>query len=390
LEEPQVSKKRKGDDWKESMVALKANILVVDDDEMVRLSCKRVLEEDGYGVRTAENGEVGLKCFKEIEPDLVLVDLKMPGKSGMEVLEEIETLDPEVVKIVITGYATVSSAVDAMKRGAYDFIPKPFTPDEISLIVARGVEKRRLLLERKALKTSQEKIRRNMVSLVSHELRAPLGATVQYLEVLQAGMVGSISSDAKELIDRCVIRLRELLDLIGRWISLATFDPARMAENFEAVSLIDAAKEAMALLAASARERSVSLNLDAPKKFPSIQGSKVCLQEIFFNLIGNAIKYNKQGGWVKVTLCDGDQEVLAEISDNGIGIPEEHLPRIFDEFYRVDGRRNAPVKGSGLGLSIVKTMTGAHGGRIHVGSRVGEGTTFRVHFPKVPSPHRQN
>jgi two-component system, OmpR family, phosphate regulon sensor histidine kinase PhoR len=163
-----------------------------------------------------------------------------------------------------------------------------------------------------------------------------------------------------------------------------------MAENFEAVNLIDVAKEAMALLAASARERSVSLNLDAPKRLPSLQGSKVCLQEILFNLIGNAIKYNKQGGWVKVTLCDADQEVLAEISDNGIGIPEEHLPRIFDEFYRVDGRRNAPVKGSGLGLSIVKTMTGAHGGRIHVGSRVGEGTTFTVHFPRVLNPQRQN
>jgi two-component system sensor histidine kinase/response regulator len=372
------------------MVATKANILVVDDDGMVRLSCKRVLEEDGYSVRTAENGEAGLKCFKEIQPDLVLVDLKMPGKSGMEVLEEIETLDPEVVKIVITGYATVSSAVDAMKKGAYDFIPKPFTPDEISLIVARGVEKRQLLMERKALKTSQEKIRRHMVSLVSHEMRAPLGATVQYLEVLQAGMVGSISSDAKELIDRCVIRLRELLELIGRWISLATFDPARMAENFESVNLIDVAKDATALLAASARERSVSLVLDEPKRLPSIQGSKVCLQEIFFNLIGNAIKYNKQGGWVRVTLCDTDQEVLAEIADNGIGIPEEHLPRIFDEFYRVDGRRNAPVKGSGLGLSIVKTMTGAHGGRIHVESRVGEGTTFRVHFPKVFNAQRQN
>jgi two-component system sensor histidine kinase/response regulator len=365
------------------MVAEMASILVVDDDEMVRLSCKRVLEEDGYIVRTAENGEVGLKYFKEIQPDLVLVDMKMPGKSGMEVLHEIEILDPEVVKIVITGYATVSSAVDAMKSGAYDFIPKPFTPEEISLIVARGVEKRRLLLERKALKTNQEKIRRNMVSLVSHELRAPLGATVQYLEVLQAGMVGSISSDARELIDRCVIRLRELLELIGRWISLATFDPARMAESFEAVNVTDVAKEAMALLAPPAKERSISLNLNAPKGLPSIRGSKVCLQEIFFNLIGNAIKYNKQGGWVRVTLCERDQEVLIEIADNGIGISEEHLPRIFDEFYRVDGRRNAVLKGSGLGLSIVKTMTGAHGGKIHVESRVGEGTTFRMHFPKV-------
>ncbi len=100
-------------------------------------------------------------------------------------------------------------------------------------------------------------------------------------------------------------------------------------------------------------------------------------------MISNAIKYNKEGGWAKVRLHEREQEVCAEISDNGLGIPEEHLPRIFDEFYRVDGRRNAPVKGSGLGLSIVKKMVEAHGGIISVESRYGEGTTFRISFPRT-------
>jgi signal transduction histidine kinase len=306
----------------------------------------------------------------------------MPGKSGMEVLEEMESVDPNVVKIVITGYPTVSSAVDAMKKGAYDFVPKPFTPEEILLIIARGLEKRRLLLESEALRAEQQRIRRNMISLVSHELRSPLAATVQYLEVILGGMAGEISSEAKEMIDRSNMRLKELLELLSRWLNLATFDPVKMAEHFKDIDLSDVAREAIEVLKSLAEEKKVKLTLDTPVNLSPIQGSKMPLEEIFTNLISNAIKYNKAGGWVKVKLYEKDREIWVEISDNGLGISEEYLLRIFDEFYRVDGRRNAPIKGSGLGLSIVKKMVDAHGGMIDVKSKLGEGTTFTISFPK--------
>ncbi len=360
----------------------KARILVIDDEKVIRDSCKRILIAEGHIVKSAEDGDIGLRLFKEFRPDLVLVDLKMPGMSGMAVLEEIESSDVNVIKIVITGYATVSSAVDAMKRGAYDFIPKPFTPDEILLIVARGLERRQLLLESEALRVEREMRRRNMISLVSHELRAPLAATVQYLEVILGGMAGEISSEAKEMIDRCNMRMKELLELLSRWLNLATFDPMKIAEHFQDINLSDVARESIEVLKSLAEEKKVSLSLDTPKDLSPIQGSKMLLEEIFTNLIGNAIKYNKPGGWAKVKLYGGDDEVRVEISDNGLGISEEHLSRIFDEFYRVDGRRNAPVKGSGLGLSIVKKMVDAHGGMIDVESKFGEGTTFKINFPK--------
>ena len=366
----------------------KARILVIDDEKVIRDSCTRILIPEGHIVKSAEDGDIGLRLFKEFRPDLVLVDLKMPGKSGMDVLGEIEGSDPNVIKIVITGYATASSAVDAMKRGAYDFIPKPFTPDEILLIVARGLERRRLLLESEALRVEREMRRRNMISLVSHELRAPLAATMQYLEVILGGMAGEISSEAKEMIDRCDIRLKELLELLSRWLNLATFDPKKMAEHFQDIDLSDVARESIGVLKSLAEEKKVSLNLDTPKDLFPIQGSKIPLEEIFTNLISNAIKYNKAGGWVKVTLYEKDQEVWVEISDNGLGMKEEHLSRVFDEFYRVDGRRNAPIKGSGLGLSIVKKMVDAHGGTIDVESKFGEGTTFKFSFPKFIQPKK--
>jgi signal transduction histidine kinase len=116
-------------------------------------------------------------------------------------------------------------------------------------------------------------------------------------------------------------------------------------------------------------------------------GSRGALEEVLDNLIGNAVKYNKEGGWVKVRLLEQNQEILVEVADNGIGIPQEHLPRIFDEFYRVDGRRNAPIKGAGLGLAIAKKLVETHGGSIGAESRFGEGTLFRISLPK--SQHTQ-
>ncbi len=359
-------------------------VLVIDDEEMIRDACAQALRKEGCVVETAEDGETGLEALESFSPDLVLVDLKMPGMSGLDVLEEIEKTDPTVVKIVLTGFATIASAVDAMKKGTYDFITKPSTPDEIRAVVDRGLEKRHLILESEALKIAQERIRRNMISLVSHELRAPLAATVQYLEIILGGMAGQVSKEATEMIDRSNQRLREMLDLIGRWLNLATFDPLRMAEYFEALHLADLMEESVAILDPVAKKRNIQIIMESPEDLPSIQGSQVALKEVFNNLISNAIKYNRDGGWVKVTLLEDGEEIRIEVCDNGIGISEEHVSRIFDEFYRVDGRRNAPVKGSGLGLSIVRTLVNAHGGSIALESKVGEGSTFTVRIPKRP------
>lgn len=365
-------------------MALSECILIIDDEEVLREGCKQVLEEEGYVTATAENGDVGLQLIRKLNPDLVLIDLKMPGKSGMEVLQEIDSTHPNIVKIVITGYSTVSSAVEAMKKGADDFIPKPFTADEIRMTVDKGLKKRRLILEREALMREQEVIRRNMVSLVSHEMRAPLAATIQYLEVILGGMAGDVSQEATEMIGRCVVRLREMLELFGRWLKLATYDPQKSAERFVEVQVSDVAVKVLEMRKPEAQKMNIHLSLEAPQDLPPVMGSRGALEEVLDNLVGNAIKYNKEGGWVKVRLLDRSQEIVVEVADNGIGIPEEHLPRIFDEFYRVDGRRNAPIKGAGLGLAIVKKLVETHGGTLGAESRFGEGALFRITLPKSP------
>jgi len=132
------------------------NILVVDDEESMRDSCRQALSGDGNKVEVAEDGAGGLAMLEKESFDLVILDLKMPGLSGMEVLKKIKERDTEIVVIVITGYATIESAVEAMRRGAYDFIPKPFTPESLRVVVERALEKRRLWLENVLLRAQLE------------------------------------------------------------------------------------------------------------------------------------------------------------------------------------------------------------------------------------------
>jgi DNA-binding NtrC family response regulator len=132
---------------KKQIMADQEKILIIDDEEIVRDSCIHILAKGNYKIVTAQNGEEGLEILESFKPDLALVDLKMPGLSGYEVLDRIHEYDPTIVTIVITGFATVDAAVESMKKGTYDFLPKPFKPDELRLIVQRGLERRELVLE---------------------------------------------------------------------------------------------------------------------------------------------------------------------------------------------------------------------------------------------------
>ncbi len=366
-----------------TMSVKEKKVLIIDNEEVIRESCKIVLERDGYIVDLAETGEKGIELFKKHLHDVVLLDFMLSGISGMEVMKKLNEIDPHSIKIVITGYASVPVAVEVMKLGANDFVPKPFIPETIRTAVNRGFEKRLLFLENEALKEEQEQIRRNMISLVSHELRSPLAATVQFLEIIDRGMAGEISEQSQEMVSRCVVRLREMLALIRKWLNLSTFDPKVMHKNFEVLDIREIAEKAVEQYRDKAKEMDIEISLEIDKQPLLINGFIPLITEIFSNLMSNAIKYNVKGGRLKLVLSKNGEYIQSEISDTGIGIPEEHVPRIFDEFYRVDGRRNGPVKGSGLGLAIVKKMVEFHNGEIHVESTFGKGTRFVFSIPSA-------
>lgn len=354
-------------------------ILIVDDEKIMLDSCCEVFNPEGYKTITAENGEEGLQKFKETNPDLILLDLKMPGRNGVEVLEELIKIDQVCVVIVITGYATIESAVEAMKKGAYDFLPKPFTPQELRLIVKRGLERRRLILETETLRMEKKKLQDNFVTLVSHELRSPLAAVVQNIMVIVNGMAGKIPDKVQGMLMRVSERLKGLIQLINDWLNLSRIESGELVTEMEPVNIKQILSDIGDLLVPIAHEKEIDLTLTLPKKYPTILGNEEALRMLFTNLIHNGIKYNKKGGTVKVFLKDEDYHTKITVKDSGIGISKEKLSLVFEQFYRIKGEEH--VEGSGLGLSIVKKIVEAHSGRIEVDSKVGKGTTFTVTLP---------
>lgn len=364
-------------------VPAQATILVIDDEKVVRDSCCRVLNKDGYRTETATNGDGGLQKIREVKPDLVLVDLKMPGMSGMELLEKIEDIDPHIVSVVITGYATIESAVEAMKRHAYDFLQKPFTPDQLRIVTSRGLEKRRLTLQSARLQREKELMRENFIALVSHQLRSPLASAKQHLVVIRAGFAGNASVKQKEMVEKASKYIDQLLKLVNDWLDMSRIDAANLTEEFEPVAIDAILSESIELLKPLAETKNVTLETCFCDTTPTVQGNRESLKQAFANLLSNGINYNKKGGMVTVSTTEENGSLRVEISDTGIGISQENIHFIFDEFFRVKNRETQGITGSGLGLPIAKRIIEAHSGSIKVVSELGKGTTFSILLPKA-------
>lgn len=367
---------------KRHKVSEQATILVIDDEKAMRDSCSQVLTKDGYLTETAEDGDSGLEKVRQIKPDLALVDLKMPGMSGMELLEKIADIDPSIVSIVITGYATIESAVEAMKRNAYDFIPKPFTPDQLRIIIGRGLGKRRLALESQRLREEKEIMRENFITLVSHQLRSPLVSIQQYFEVMLEGFAGNVSSKQKHMLGEASKRIDELLTLINDWLNMSRVEADNLMEKSETVALAPILSETIELLKPLAEAKKITLETDFHGNFSAVRGDGESLKQAFTNLVSNGIDYNREGGTVTISIREQDNHLVVEISDTGIGISQENLHFIFDEFFRVKTKESRSVAGSGLGLPIAKRIIEAHNGSIKVVSELGKGTAFTILLPK--------
>ena len=489
-------------------MSTKPNILVVDDEMGIREGCKRALSEEGYAVDEAEDGQAGLQKVEQKNYDLILVDLMMPGIGGMELIKKIHRLDSEIIMVVITGNATIETAVEATKLGAYDYLPKPFSPEALSAVVKRGLEKRTLRLdakklyveraqkmlelvnERSRLRTiigcmadgvlvanldgrlvlwnassvkmlkskgfdiagepleyyisnepliaaikevlssedkdfsmvSREipvqdqkiilmaniapvrdedgkilgavtvlrditelkeinKIKSQFVSMVAHELRAPMAAIKGWLEVVLSGEAGSDEEQNKKWLQRAMDRSDSLLELVNDLLVINRMETDKLTRKMEPVKINDVIVKIVDFLKPDAEKHKVSIQIQLPDEFPSVQADVRDMEKLFTNLISNAIKYNRENGSVVI---DGEIDggfIRYRIKDTGIGISSEHLPKVFDDFYRADDERTKKISGTGLGLTIAKKIVNSHFGRIEVESEPEKGSLFSVLLP---------
>ena len=361
-------------------MAEKPRILIIDDEEIVRDSCIQILAKSDYEIATAENGMNGLVLLEEFQPDLALVDLKMPGISGFEVLDRIHAYDPTIVAIVITGFATVDSAVEAMKKGTYDFLPKPFTPDELRMLVRRGLERRKLVLETINLRKEKELLREHFAAIVSHELKSPLGAVQQNLFVLASDLEEKLTEEQKTKLERLQTRIRDMVTMINTWLRVISVDISKIREEFKPTAIDEVIGKAIDSVGTHATRKDISIKSKLSASLPEVLGNEGTLVEAVTNILSNAVKYSRVGGAIEIRTSENDGNLSVIVSDQGVGIDEEDLPHIFDDFYsgkaRPEGERS-----SGVGLAITKRIIEAHDGEVSLISKLGEGSTFSIHLP---------
>ncbi|MFZ5518513.1 MAG: ATP-binding protein [Candidatus Zhuqueibacterota bacterium] len=487
-------------------------ILVIDDDDVIRLACDMTLRHEGYVIETAENGRIGIGKLKAGPFDLVLLDLMMPEMSGTDVIDVLREIDPNIIIVVITGFATIESAVETLKKGVYDYIPKPFTPEELRNVVRKGLEKSHLLKEADGLRrereqnllriaaeqsrlttiincmgegliatdkdanlilvnqvacamlhlTTPEKIGKHvsgflnnsdleefictslsannfptgniskeivfdkekdiiylitgapikekndevsglalvlmdiseekklermkaefqkLVSVVAHELKAPINAIDGYLDLIIKGYVNDKPEKLLEYLSRSRQKAETLRNLVQDLLSITSIESGKFISERVPVDVKKVITEIITFMEHEAETREIQIILHADESIPPMNGDNNALTYLFNNLISNAIKYNRHKGSVTITLEADAARILVSVSDTGLGISEEDQRKIFTEFFRSRREEIQKIPGTGLGLNIAKRIAELHNGSIEVKSNIGEGSQFRVTLP---------
>ncbi len=487
-----------------------ARILIIDNEPGDCTSCHRILEQEGFSVFEAKDDLAGLAEIRRKSFDLILLDLKMPGIRGLDLIEQIHEIDPEIILIIITEHPTIESTVEAMKRGAYDYIPKPFSAESLIVAVNHGLEKKILSLEARTYRekhevcllesaseksrtrtilgamtegilvtnhegrlmiwnsaaasmlrlsgtdmpdqflthyTDQEavinlfqevqqqitgnftmirreidigtnqttliasvapipdeqgkilgtvtvlsdvtklkeidKIKSQFVSMVAHELRAPLAAIGGWLDVVLSGSAGDDPAKINRILEQAKNRSHSLLELVNDLLVINQMDAGRVAQNLELISLDEVISGIVELFAGRTSEAHIRLNNNLPDDLPLLQADRNDMERVFTNLIDNAIKYNQPDGRVDIDGSIADGFVCIQVKDSGVGISADDLPHIFEDFYRATDKHTQQIRGTGLGLAIVNKIIDSHHGQIEITSDPGKGSRFSVYLPQT-------
>jgi signal transduction histidine kinase len=359
----------------------------------MREGCRRALARQGYQVSVAEHGAEGLRKLREESYDLVLLDAMMPGMGGLEFLDRLKERDPDIVCIMITGFATVDLAAEATRKGAQGFLPKPFNSDELLAVVRGALEERarRLALrqqheqseERQQLERAHQEqakldaITSRFLLVVVHELRNPAGVIKNYLDLMRGGYVEP--EELGETLAKLDARAGQLLEMLDDLLELAHLKQLAGLGKVIPLHVASVLEEVVRQLrpAAEAKGLDLALQIDSQRNLLAQAGH---LRSLWRHLIDNAIRYTERGR-ILVTLSEKPEWLVSTISDTGIGIAQDDLARIFQEFSRSEAAKAVAELGTGLGLPIVCQILRLYEGAIEVDSAPGKGTTFTVNLP---------
>jgi signal transduction histidine kinase len=368
------------------------NVLAVDDEPHMRTGMVRSLsnfkfkvndidDEICFVVDTAESGEEGLEKINQSKPDILLLDYKLPGITGLEVLEQIDSNDENMVTIMITAFASLETAVSAIKSGAFDFLAKPFTPQELRNKITKAAQS--LILARQVKKLNEEKkqVRFQFISVLGHELKAPLSAVEGYLYMFKDRALGEDLTPYNQMMERCLIRTDQMRKLIADLLEMTKIESGNRQRDIKELDLSEVTTMSIETMIPDAQRREIKINfIPTPVLF---MADRVEMEIVMNNLVSNAVKYNRDGGEVFINIEENEELVSISVRDTGIGMTKEECDKLFRDFVRIKNSKTKDIIGSGLGLSTVKKIATIYGGDAIVESEENIGTKFTVTMKKT-------
>lgn len=364
-------------------------VLIVDDDESIRKICSRALAAEGFEVVTAQNGEEAVLKLKETEFSVVFTDLTMPGMGGKELLKHLRQNNALFCVNVFTGIGTVEDAVECMRLGACDYIAKPFDIGELTAMAYRCVGHYAHHQETARLKhdiTAYEeldKLKSDLVSNVSHELRTPIFSIGGALDLLLQNIPEITDPVSKKLVDVIQNNLARLASIVSNILNFSRIEKGSFVPVFKSMDLAALAQKTIGDLSPLFLQRGISAEpVSSSAADAVIEADPEHIEQVLINLLGNAIKFTPREGRVGITLSDNGGALQLCVWDTGRGIAPEYQKKIFDRFYQIDGSSTRETGGSGIGLSIVKSIVDMHGGKVWVESEPGKGSRMNLTLPK--------
>ncbi|HOZ47806.1 MAG TPA: response regulator [Candidatus Hydrogenedentes bacterium] len=372
-------------------------VLVCDDEAGMRAAVARTLrsfvvsipdmdDEVGFDVVEAETGERALELIQGHPPDILLLDHKLPGMSGLDVLEEIARTPRDLLTIMITAYASIETAVRATKKGAYDFLPKPFTPAELRATIQKASRHLLVALQAKRLAAEKRRVRFEFISVLAHELKAPINAVDGYVNLLRTQAIRNRPETLEQVLDRCSVRISGMRKMINDLLDLTHIESGQKPRDIADVDVGDVARGAIDTALPEAQARGIAIHLHAAGPI-RVRADRSELEIVFNNLISNAVKYNRDNGRVDVKVQTDARAVIIAVTDTGVGISDEDQRRLFRDFIRIKNEKTKDILGSGLGLSILKKIALLYDGDISVKSLPDVGSTFTVTLRETGQDH---
>jgi signal transduction histidine kinase len=388
----------------------KARLLVVDDDESVALTVSEVLRLEGFDVEMVLSGDEAITRLQELQYDLVLTDLHMEDGDGISVLAEVRRSTPLTIAIVLTGFASLESAIAAMRQGAYDYLIKPCIIDDLKHTIQRGLEHRRLMLAEEEARANLEQLNRELecrvdartselkkvndeleqanrakdifFATLSHELRTPLTPILGWAKLMRSSKAdASLIAQGLDAIER---NARLQTRLIDDLLDVSRIVSGKLHIDKEPTDLRAIVESAIDTVSDKAASSGVQLHVELPDGPLIVQGSPIRLQQIVWNFLSNAVKFTGKGGRVSVQLDRRDQEAYIIVSDTGVGIDPDFLPQVFKPFSQADDSLTKQQGGLGLGLAIVHKLAELHDGWVRAESDgIDKGARFMFVLPRA-------